>query len=123
MTTPNPPPIPPKVEAEGLRAYEQVRAFDAIRGRRLPLIYTALSVMLFLASGALIERDQLLPGTGVLLVAILASTVALFHWKRLEARHRTNLEFLASLEMRYGDKLRGSRWRSTSTRWRSCRRS
>jgi hypothetical protein len=97
--------IPPRVEAEGMRAYEQVRAFEAVRGRRLPLVYFAVALLMFLAGGTLIELGRVDFGIGMFLVALFFSGSSFFHWRRLQARHRTNLQFLTELELRYGEKL------------------
>jgi len=97
--------VPQKIEADGLRAYERVCAFEQLRRRRLPVIY-CLFPLLFVVCGfgsLMGNRPEL--AVVCLVTAILFSVVAWLNWRRLSQRYAKNLEILAELESTYGDEL------------------
>jgi len=97
--------IPPKVEADGLRTYEQVCAFEQLQRRRLPMIYGEFT-LLFVACGLWMFMGKHLELAMVCLVtAVLFSVGAWLNWRMLSQRHAKNLEILAALEATYGDEL------------------
>jgi hypothetical protein len=95
----------PETEARGLKAYEQVKAFERLRTWRLPATFI-FCAMVPVVSGAVMW------GTGHhvmawlnFVAAILLSWMSRFQWKQLGARHARNLRLLAQLEAEYGDQL------------------
>jgi hypothetical protein len=95
----------PEIEARGLKAYEQVRAFERLRGWRLPVSY-AIFVAIPLVFGWVALRSGY-EGMGEFQfgVAFLFAVIAVFQWKHLKERHVRNLALVADLERTYGDEL------------------
>ena len=97
--------LTPEIEAKGLKAYEQVRAFERLRTWRLPLWYAVFPLVPAL-SGAGLWRLGYFTLAGLhFLAAVLFLLAEWFHWKRLHARYAENLRLLAKLEADHGDKL------------------
>jgi len=97
--------VPPQVESEGLKAYEQAGAFERLRSWRLPLSYVILALIPML-SGFVIWRFGH-PAMAALsfLAALFFALSTWFHWRNLKARYANNLAMLKKLEQKYGDKL------------------
>jgi signal transduction histidine kinase len=97
--------LTPDTEARGMRAYEQVLAFERLRSWRLPLTFVLFPLVGFLAGGLLWATQHFtLAWLDFILAAILA-WLARFQWKQLVARHARNLRLLAELKAEYGEKL------------------
>jgi hypothetical protein len=94
--------LPAQVEAQGLLAYEQARAFEALRRAHWPLIYAALTLLLAAVGVATLRVDTVALPIACLVGAVLFPFIAWFHWRRLRARHETHLRFLTELELKYG---------------------
>ena len=96
--------IPAEMEARGLLAYEQARAFEALRGR-LPLIYIGLTLLF----AVLVEpMVQIYHGPLAILcvaAAIVFPILIYRNWRRLQARHDENVRLLTELEAQYGEDL------------------
>jgi hypothetical protein len=91
-----------EIEEQGLRAYEQARAFEQLRRRRVPLLY-AIFPLVFVSFGCVAAAlaHPLLAATcagG----AVLSTLFAWWNWRRLRALYARNLALLASLEAQYG---------------------
>jgi hypothetical protein len=94
-----------QVESAGLCAYEQALAFEALERRRMPLLYAALTGLIALCGVPLWSLDHAVMALGLELLAIFFALGAALHWRRLRARHATNLRLLAQLEAQYGEEL------------------
>jgi hypothetical protein len=95
----------PEIEARGLKAYEQARAYERIRTWRLPLSY-ALAPVVPAALGVVAWWR----GYFALFAAGLSFSLFLvlrvwMEWKRLQRLYVENLALLAKLEEKYGDAL------------------
>ena len=95
----------PEIEAQGLRAYEQARAFERIRAWRLPVSYSVPPVA-FTALGvaALLTHHPMLSAVAFGLTPLVVVRMWL-EWKRLLRLYGENLALLARLESTYGDAL------------------
>jgi hypothetical protein len=94
-----------EIEAKGLTAYEQARAFERLRSWRLPVTYCLaplLPLLLGLAGWRL--GHPVLFGAGVIFAMVMAVR-GWTEWKRLKARHEANRRLLAELENTYGEDL------------------
>jgi hypothetical protein len=93
------------MEAKGLLAYEQARAFERLRTWRLPLGYFVFVLVPALNGAAmwgLGHRRMAALNFLALLVLVLVSWL---HWNWLRAAYAVNLKLLAELEAAYGDRL------------------
>jgi hypothetical protein len=95
----------PDIEAKGLKAYEQVRAYERLKSWRLPLTYIIFALIPALCGAWMWATGYTtLAWINFLLAAFLAWQ-GRFQWKQLRARHANNLRLLAGLEAEYGDQL------------------
>jgi hypothetical protein len=95
----------PEIEMRGLKAYEQVRAFERLRTWRLPVIYAAAPIVPAGFGVAMLRMGH--PGwfaVGAGAAMFVAIRVWL-EWKRLHRLYGENLTLLAKLEAAYGDAL------------------
>lgn len=90
---------------EGLRAYEQVQAFAALRRKKLPVIYVLFTLVLAAAGLASVMGGVMVPGTVCFGSAILFAIFAVWNWRRLGALDVRNRVLLARLHARHGDDL------------------
>lgn len=105
MTDEGPGKLDPKTEAEGLKAYEQVCAFERLRSWRLPLGYVVfVSIPIFFGS-VMLWQGRETGGIINFLAAIGFALMAGFHWGRLKARYAKNLQRVNELEAVYGEQL------------------
>jgi len=97
--------LSPKTEQEGMRAYEQVCAFEALRRRRIPAIYSGVALLLVVAGFVLLVKDE--PRWAVVCLVTVAgfSAVAWWNWRALSRRYAKNLEMIEELERTYGEAL------------------
>jgi Flp pilus assembly protein TadB len=97
--------LTPEIEARGMRAYEQARAFERLRSWRLPVCYTVFALVPALSGlGMWALGHTMLAGFCFLMAALLAGLLW-WQWKTLRARHAGNLRLLAELKAEYGDEL------------------
>jgi hypothetical protein len=97
--------LPPEVESDGLRAYEEARAFENLRRKRLPTIYAGLTLLMILAGSVMWRIGHPdIAGIG-LVTAFLFAVLARFTWQNLSIRYEKNLHLLAELEGRYGEEV------------------
>jgi hypothetical protein len=93
------------MEARGLKAYEQVRAFERLRTWRLPLVYAVAPIVpAVLGVAAWRLGYPALFAAGAAFAMFMAVRVWL-EWKRLHRNYEENLVLLAKLEATYGDAL------------------
>lgn len=94
-----------EMEARGLKAYEQARAFEKMRTWRLPLIYIVAPVVPAVLGAALWHMGYpALCAAGAAFAAFIALRVWM-EWKRLNRQYVDNVALLAKLEATYGDAL------------------
>ncbi len=89
----------------GLKAYEQVRAFERLRTWRLPVTYAAAPLVPAVFGVALLRVGHpgwFAVGAGV---AVFVAVRVWLEWKRLHRLYAENLTLLAKLEAAYGDAL------------------
>jgi len=95
----------PEIEARGLKAYEQTRAFERLRAWRLPVSY-GIFVLIPIGFGfATLAVGYKAMGVAQLGVAVLFAVGARLNWKQLEKRYAENLKVVAEMEEAYGDAL------------------
>ena len=93
------------MEARGLRAYEQARAFERLRSWRLPVWYAVFPLVQALISIALWATGRARMAEVGFFVAILLVWLVWSQWRMLCGRHAENLRLLAELEKTHGDEL------------------
>jgi hypothetical protein len=97
--------LSPDMEARGMKAYEQARAFERLRSWRLPLTF-ALFALVPALSGAWMWATGHVTLAGLnFFAAVLLAWMGRFQWKQLRARHARNLRLLAELKAEHGDEL------------------
>jgi hypothetical protein len=95
----------PEIEAQGLKAYEQARAFERIRVWRLPVTYAAPPVALAVLGAAAWMTHHPMLSAAAFGLAPLVMVRMWFEWKRLLRLYGENLALLARLESTYGKAL------------------
>lgn len=95
----------PQIEAEGLRIYDKVCAFERLRWRRLPAIYCGITLLIVISGFALMLIDRPIWALTCLILAIFFAGIAWLNWKKLTQAYEKNLKFLADLESTYGEDL------------------
>ncbi len=97
--------LSPETEARGLKAYEQVRAFERLRTWRLPLSYTFFILLpTVIGVAAWVEGHPVMASVNTV-AAVFLIVVSWLHWQRLKMRYRSNVELLAELKRIHGDQL------------------
>jgi len=97
--------LTPEIEAKGLRAYEQARAFERMRTWRLPLGYVLLLLMPVVTAFSLLKIGHTSMAEFNFAVVLVLVVVEVRTWRRLKVRYAENLRLLAELERTYGDEL------------------
>ncbi|HUB68727.1 MAG TPA: hypothetical protein VL981_14685 [Candidatus Methylacidiphilales bacterium] len=97
--------LTPQAEMEGLRAYEQVRAFERIRSWRLPLCYLVFAMIPMVTGAGLLKTNHPVLGELHFVTAFFFMAGSGFHWRWLLKRYAKNLRLLAEQEKVYGDQL------------------
>jgi signal transduction histidine kinase len=95
----------PETEARGLKAYEQVLAFERLRGWRLPATFIIFATIPALSGAWLWSIGHHAMAWLNFIVAVLLAWMGRFQWKQLVARHARNLRLLAELKAEYGEQL------------------
>ena len=94
-----------EMEARGLKAYEQARAYERMRTWRLPLTYATAPLLPALLGAALWRMGYpALCAAGAAFSVFIAVRVVM-EWKRLNRLYVDNVALLAKLEATYGDAL------------------
>jgi hypothetical protein len=95
--------LPPEIEQEGWTAYEQARAFENLRRKRVPEIYAGIFVVVMIATllTALTHPKSLLAAGGFG-AAVLYAAIGWLKWSSLRMRHAHNVRRLAELQAKYG---------------------
>jgi hypothetical protein len=97
--------LTPQVESDGLRAYEQVRAFERLRAWRLPLSYVIFSMIPMITGYGFLKTGHTAIGEIHLATALFFVGCSCFHWHWLLKRYTRNLRLLAEQQQLYGDQL------------------
>ncbi len=97
--------LTPELETKGLRAYEQVRAFEALERRGLPWIYAVFTIILVLMGGVMLRIHQPTLGVAFVICAGCFMLGSSLSWRRERRRYGENLVILAEMERTYGDQL------------------
>ena len=95
----------PDMEARGMKAYEQTRAFERLRSWRLPLTFTICAVIPALSGAWMWALGHTILAWVNFAVAVVLAWLARFQWKQLVRRHARNLRLLADMKAEYGDQL------------------
>jgi len=99
----------PEIEAQGLKAYEQARAFERIRVWRLPVTYAAPPVALAVLGAAAWMTHHPMLSAAAFGLAPLVMVRMWFEWKRLLRLYGENLALLQSVAVGAGGaSLRGA---------------
>ena len=97
--------LSPDDEARGLKAYEQVRAYERLRSWRLPATFVIFALIPALSGAWMWSIGHMILAWINLAVAVFLAWIGRFQWKQLRARHARNLRLLAQLEADHGDDL------------------
>jgi len=97
--------LTPEMETKGLKAYEQVRAFEALQRRGLPWIYAGFTGIMVVL-GAVSQSNQQARIAEVFWIggAWFAVWCAL-NWRTQKARYAENRKLVEEMEGIYGDQL------------------
>ena len=95
----------PEMEARGLKAYEQVCAFEALRRKKLPLIYAGFTALTAAVGALLVVFQQASLGVCVLICAACFGLGSNWNWSRQRMRYEANLIVVNDMEKTYGDEL------------------
>lgn len=97
--------LTPEIEARGLKAYEQVCAFEALRRRKLPWIYAGFTLILLASGVAMLDFKELKLAEVFLISAFFFGLGSGLSWRKLLARYAANAKLVEELETTYGDEL------------------
>jgi len=97
--------LTPEIEAKGLTAYEQARAFERLRTWRLPMTYFAFVLIPVAMGFSAVALGHYGIGGTQFGASVLILIVVWLQWLRLERRYAKNLELIAEMERTYGDQL------------------
>jgi signal transduction histidine kinase len=95
----------PDMEARGMRAYEQARAFERLRSWRLPLSFVVFALIPAVSGAWMWATGHAVLAGLNFFTAVFLAWMGRFQWKQLRARHARNLRLLAELKAEYGDEL------------------
>src|ERR1035441_9736798 len=94
--------LTPEIEARGMKAYEQARAFERLRSWRLPLSYAVFAVVPAMIGAAMWSIGHTTMAGFNFLAAVFLAWMGRSHWKTLRASYAENLRLLRSEERRVG---------------------
>jgi signal transduction histidine kinase len=97
--------LTPDIEARGMKAYEQARAFERLRSWRLPLSFAVFALIPALSGAWMWAIGHTMMAWLNFVAAVVLAWLGRFQWKQLRARHARNLGLLAALKAEYGDQL------------------
>jgi len=92
-------------EARGLKAYEQVRAFERLRTWRLPVTFVVFALVPVLSGVWMWVSAHFAMAWLNVGVAVFLAWMGRFQWKQLCARHARNLRLLVELKAEHGEAL------------------
>jgi hypothetical protein len=95
----------PDIEARGMKAYEQARAFERLRSWRLPLSFIVFALVPALSGAWMWALGHTILAWLNFAAAVFLAWMGRFQWKQLLARHARNLRLLAELKAEYGNQL------------------
>jgi hypothetical protein len=94
-----------EIEAKGLKAYEQARAFERLRTWRLPVTYVFFTLLPVGMAAFAAEMGRGSMAALSLAVAGIIGGIGVSQWRSLKARYAENVRMLVELEKTYGDEL------------------
>ncbi len=95
--------LPPEIEKEGWMAYEQARAFENLRRKRVPEIYAGIFVVVTIMTLAVaVTHPRSLLAVGGFGGMVIYAMIGWLKWSSLQIRHTHNVRRLGELEARYG---------------------
>lgn len=97
--------LSPETEARGMKAYEQVLAFERLRTWRLPLTFIVFAAIPALSGAWLWSIGHHTMAWFNFIVAVILAWLGRFQWKQLLARHARNQRLLAELKAEHGNQL------------------
>ena len=97
--------LSPDIEARGLKAYEQARAFERLRSWRLPLSYAVFALIPVLNGACMWKIGHTMMAEFNFLAAVFLAVAGWLHWRRLKMLYTRNVQLLAELKAEYGDQL------------------
>ncbi|HEV3270663.1 MAG TPA: hypothetical protein VGZ93_00610 [Candidatus Methylacidiphilales bacterium] len=97
--------LSPDMEARGMRAYEQARAYERLRSWRLPLSFVVFALIPAVGGAWMWATGHTVMAWLYFFAAIFLAWAGWFQWRQLGARHARNLRLLAELKAEYGDEL------------------
>jgi hypothetical protein len=95
----------PEIEAQGLRAYEKVSAFEQLQRRRLPLFYAIMATVWIIGGLWAFGIAHSTYTASILVAGILFTVGTRVHWLRLRDDYERNLTLVNELERTYGEAL------------------
>ena len=98
-------PLSSEMEARGMRAYEQVRAYERLRSWRLPVSLVVCALIPALTGAWMWALGYTMWAYLNWGAALFLAWMGQFQWRQLRARHANNLRLLAELKAEYGDAL------------------
>jgi hypothetical protein len=98
-------PLSPDLEARGLKAYEQARAFERLRSWRLPLTFAVFALVPALSGAWMWHLGHTAMAGLNFVAALFLAWMGRLQWKHLCVRYARNLRLLAELKAEYGDAL------------------
>jgi len=97
--------LTPEDEARGLKAYEQVLAFERLRSWRLPVSFAICALVPAVSGVWMWALGHSILAALNLTIALFLAWMGWFQWKRLLARHARNQRLLAQMKTEHGDAL------------------
>jgi hypothetical protein len=94
-----------EIEARGMKAYEQARAFERLRSWRLPLSYAVFALIPVLNGAWMWKIGHVMMAEFNCVAAVFLAVVGWLHWRRLQMLYTRNVKLLAELKAEYGDEL------------------
>jgi hypothetical protein len=95
--------LPTEIEKEGWTAYEQARAFENLRRKRVPEIYACIFVIVTVATFVIaVTHPRSLMAVGGFGGAVIYAAVGWLKWSALQVRHTHNVRRLEELQKQYG---------------------
>jgi hypothetical protein len=97
--------LTPELETKGLKAYEQVRAFEALQRRGLPWIYGGFVVVLVVLGAVTLGLSVPRLAAAFGICAVWFALWSGLNWRKQKARYGENLRRVGEMEALYGNQL------------------